>query len=117
MTVPALKAAEILEDEGISVEVIDLRSVKPLDKELLVSSVKKTGRLIVADGGWKTCGIAAEVAALAGEHAFKSLKAPVKRVALPDAPAPASRSLERHYYPDEQTIVKAAKEIIKCSRR
>ena len=107
----AEKALPQLEAEGIDAELIDLRSVKPLDADLVIASVRKTGRLVVADGGWRTCGIAAEVMALVMENAFESLKAPVKRVTLPDCPAPASAVLEAAYYPGAEAIVAAVKEI------
>ncbi len=90
----AMKAAESLEKDGIDVEVIDLRSLKPLDENLIFDSVKKTSRLIIADGGWKTCGIGAEISARIAESSiFKQLKAPIMRVSLPDTPAPASSTL------------------------
>ena len=78
---------------------------------LIIDSVKKTGRLVVADIGWKTCGLAGEVSALVSENAFDYLKAPIVRVTLPDCPAPASRSLEKEYYPDYKKIVVAVKKI------
>lgn len=112
MVIEAMKAAESLEKEDISIEVIDLRSLKPLDESLLLESVAKTGRLVIADGGWKTCGIAAEVAAIVAEKAFNCLKAPIKRVTLPDAPAPASSPLEKDYYPRAEQIASAVKQIL-----
>lgn len=107
----AIKAAEILKDEGIDVEVIDPRSLKPLDEELIFNSVKKTGKLIIADTGWLSGGISAEISARVCEKAFEYLKKPIKRVALPDVPAPANAVLEREYYPDKNNIIKAVKEI------
>lgn len=112
MVYEALQAAAGLEKEGVSAEVIDLRSVLPLDTKLIVGSVCKTGRLIVADTGWKTCGVAAEVAALAAEHAYDSLKAPVRRICLPDAPTPASHALEKAYYPGAADIARTAKGLL-----
>jgi len=109
----SLKASEDLKKEGVDVEVIDLRSVKPLDEMLLFESVKKTGRLVIADGGWKTCGIAAEISALVSENIFEYVKSPIVRVTLPDTPAPASSILESAYYPTSQKIVCAAKSILK----
>lgn len=101
-----IKAAEILRDEfDISVEVIDLRTIKPLDMELIYQSVMKTQRLMVIDGGWKSFGVSAEIASLVSENLFHHLRAPVKRLALPDAPAPAARTLEKAYYFDHQRIV------------
>jgi pyruvate/2-oxoglutarate/acetoin dehydrogenase E1 component len=108
----AVKAADILAAEGVDVELIDLRSVKPLDAELIVASVRKTGRLVVADGGWRSFGLSAEVAAIASEQAFAWLKAPVKRLALLDCPAPASAALEAAYYPGAREIVAAVKEVL-----
>jgi len=107
----SIKAAEELEKEGIDVEVIDLRSVKPIDRNLLLKSVKKTGKLVVADVGWKSFGFSAEVSALVCESGY--LKLPVIRVALPDCPAPASRTLEKEYYPDYKKIVAAVKKILR----
>ncbi|MDD2737007.1 MAG: pyruvate dehydrogenase complex E1 component subunit beta [Desulfuromonadaceae bacterium] len=108
----AVKAAEELALDGISVEIIDPRTVKPLDYDLIHQSLQKTGRLVVADGGWKTGGIAAEIAALAAEKSFSNLKAPVVRVALPDVPAPASRTLEEAYYPRSKDICSAIRKLL-----
>jgi pyruvate/2-oxoglutarate/acetoin dehydrogenase E1 component len=108
----ALKASESLNKEGINVEVVDLRSLKPLDENLLLTSVKKTKRLVVVDGGWKTCGIAAEISArIAESDIFKSLKTPVIRVSLPDTPAPASSALEKVYYPNAEKITSTLKKL------
>lgn len=112
MMIESNRAVQELTKQGIDVELIDLRSVKPLDEELLMRSVKKTGRLVIADGGWKTCGIAAEISALVSESCFKYLKAPIKRVTLPDCPAPASSALENAYYKNSADIIKAIKEIV-----
>ena len=109
-----MKAAESLEREGIEIEVIDLRSLKPLDENIIFESVKKTGRLVIADGGWKTCGVAAEISALVSENIFEYLKAPIVRVSLPDTPAPASSILEEAYYPKAKNIIAAVKD---CYRR
>ena len=112
MVLEASKAAAILEKENIDVEVIDLRSLKPLDESLLFDSVKKTGRLVIADGGWKSCGVGAEISALVVEKVFEYLKAPIVRVSLPDTPAPASSALEKVYYPDADKIVSAVKGLL-----
>jgi pyruvate/2-oxoglutarate/acetoin dehydrogenase E1 component len=109
----AVKALPQLEAEGIDVELIDLRSVKPLDGNLVIESVKKTGRLVVADGGWQTCGLAAEVIALVAENAFNALKAPVKRITLPNCPAPASAVLEAAYYKTAGDIVDAVRQVMR----
>lgn len=112
MVVHALQAAEELARHGVRVEVVDPRTLKPLDEDLILSSVRKTGRLVVVDAAWRTCGFAAEVAALAAERAFRSLKAPVLRVTLPDVPAPASRVLEEAYYVDVPKIVEAIRRVL-----
>jgi pyruvate/2-oxoglutarate/acetoin dehydrogenase E1 component len=80
----AMKAADELASRGVDVEVIDLRTVKPLDRELILASVRKTGRLVVADVGWQSFGASAEIAALAAAAAFDALQAPIVRIALPD---------------------------------
>lgn len=103
----AVKAAATLADRGIDAEVIDLRTIKPLDREAIAASVRKTGRLLAVDGGWRSFGVSAEVAAVAAEEAFHALRAPVRRLALPDTPAPASRSLEHVYYRHASHIVDA----------
>ena len=112
MVKEALKAAGLLEMDNISAELIDLCSLKPLDEDLILNSVKKTGRIVAVDGGWRTCGIAAEVLALVAEKAFGHLQAPAMRVTLPDAPAPASRTLEEAYYPKADNIIKAARGVL-----
>lgn len=115
MIYQAIRASENLDKDGIDAEVLDLRSLKPLDEELLLASVRKTQRLVVVDAAWKTCGIAAEISARIAENdIFRSLKAPVMRVSLPDAPAPASSSLEKVYYLNSERIAAAVKKILKA---
>jgi len=116
MVLIADEAAQSLAQEGIATEVIDLRSIKPLDTALLLGSVQKTGRLVIADGGWKTGGLAAELAALVMESSFRHLRAPVARVTLPDAPAPASRALEKVYYPQAADIAAAVRRLLGSER-
>lgn len=108
----AMKAVDELATLGIDVELIDLRTIKPLDKPLILESVKKTGRLAIADGGWKSFGVAAEIAATVFEEGFEYMKSPVVRIALPDVPAPASRTLEKAYYPTSSDIVQAVRKIL-----
>jgi len=108
MSYEALHAAEELAKNDISAEVIDLRSLRPLDEETILKSVRKTGHLIVADTSWELCGVSSEVAALAAEKAFHDLKAPVRRIALADCPAPVSQPLEKAFYPSATTIAKAS---------
>lgn len=108
----SLHAAELLSKEGVDVEVIDLRTIKPLDHTMVLSSLKKTGRLVVVDGGWRTCGFAAEIAALAAEAGPSVLRAPVVRLTLPDVPAPVSTSLEEAYYFGSKEIVEKIKGVL-----
>jgi len=108
----ALNAAKELEKDGINVEVVDPRTLTPLDKQALVKSVKKTGRLVVVSEDCKTAGVSAEIAAIIAEEALDYLDAPIKRVAEPDTPIPFSPTLEQYVIPDEKTIIKAVKEVI-----
>ncbi len=108
----AREACDLLATRGIEAELIDLRSLKPWDQPLVLASVAKTGRLAVVDGGWRTCGVAAEIAATAAEECFPRLKAPVARVTLPDAPAPTCASLEEAYYLRTDTILEAVESIV-----
>jgi pyruvate dehydrogenase E1 component beta subunit len=112
MVYESLLAAAELEKEGVSAEVLDLRSLLPMDEDLIIKSALKTGRVVAADTGWRVCGVASEVAAVVADKAFKGLKAPVKRVCLPMAPTPASHVLEQAYYPGAKDIVAAVKEIL-----
>ena len=113
----AITAAEYLEKEGHSVEVIDPKTLIPLDKKIILDSVKKTGRLIVVDGAHLTCGVASEIAAIVAEEGFSYLKAPVKRVATLDSPLAASRPLRNHIKPNDEKIIKAAMEIVRTNGR
>jgi len=112
MTIEALKAASVLEGAGVHAEVVDLRSIRPLDEELILSSVRKTGRLIVADTGWRTAGVAAEVVARVTEEALSALKAAPRRITLPECPAPTTAALANDYYPRPSDIVAAAWEML-----
>ncbi len=112
MATEALKAADTLVAMGIDPEVIDLRSIKPWDKDCVFESVRKTGCLVIADAAWKTGGIAGEIAACLAEEVFYDLKAPIRRVCLPDAPAPTSAPMERAYYIDAKDIVSSVEEVL-----
>jgi len=107
----ALEAAEALAEEGISAEVIDLRSLRPLDTETVVASVKKTNRLVTCEEGWAACGIGSELAARMMEEAFDWLDAPVTRVAGVDVPMPYAANLEVLALPQADEIVTAAKAV------
>jgi pyruvate dehydrogenase E1 component beta subunit len=105
----ALEAAEKLAGEGISAEIIDLRTLRPLDVETIVASVKKTNRIVSVEEGWAVAGIGAEIAALVMEHAFDWLDAPLQRVAGKDVPLPYAANLEHLAVPQAADIVAAAK--------
>lgn len=113
MVMEAYQAAEELAREGIEAEIVDPRSLRPLDEETILSSVAKTGRLVVADTGWKTGGVAAEICAVVSERALHHLKAPVRRVAAPDLPTPAGYTLERAFYRGASDIAAVAREVVK----
>jgi pyruvate/2-oxoglutarate/acetoin dehydrogenase E1 component len=110
----AVAAAEELAGEGISIEVVDPRTLAPLDTETIRSSVRKTGRLVIADEAGPTAGFAAEVAAVATEDAatFARLKAPVKRVCALQVPIPYSPILEDYVFPDRQRIIAGIREVL-----
>jgi len=108
----ALAAAEKLVKDGISVEVVDPRTLTPLDKHAIVKSVKKTGRIVIVTEDCKTVGVSAEIAAVVAEEALDYLDAPIKRVAEPDTPIPFSPPLEQFVIPDETSIIKAVKDIV-----
>ena len=112
MVLRSLVAAEEAAKEGIDVEIVDPRTLTPLDKVTILDSVKKTGRLLVTDEGHKTCGVAAEISALVAEEAIFYLKAPIYRVCSPDTPVPFSPLLEQAYIPDEKDLMAAIKGLI-----
>ncbi|HVJ51528.1 MAG TPA: pyruvate dehydrogenase complex E1 component subunit beta [Aliidongia sp.] len=107
----ALEAAELLAEDGISAEIIDLRTIRPLDLDTIVASIKKTNRVVAVEEGWPFAGIGSEIAALTMEHAFDWLDAPVKRVHGADVPLPYAANLERLAVPHAPDIVAAAKEV------
>ena len=107
-----LEAAKGLAELGVDAEVIDLRTLKPLDEATLLRSVRKTGRLVVVHEAASPCGVGAEVAAVVSEQAFESLKAPVRRLTGPDAPAPSSWVLEQAGVPQPEAIVRAAAALV-----
>jgi pyruvate dehydrogenase E1 component beta subunit len=108
---PALKAAEQLQEQGVSAEVVDLRSLRPMDEEAIVASVAKTNRCVVAEEGWPHCGIGAQVADIVQREAFDSLDAPVLRVTQADVPMPYNKHLERAAKPGPEKIVTAARRV------
>ena len=110
MNVEALRAAEILERHGVSVEVVDPRTIAPFDDTLIVASAQKTKHCIVADNDWVDCGFGAEVAARVAEKCFGVLKSPVTRIGFAPTPCPTVRVLENEFYPNAKTLVRAVEE-------
>ena len=106
----ALKAAEILALEGINAEVVDIRTLKPLDEKIILDSINKTGKIAIVDSAWKFCGFSAEVVALINEKTTISGKS-ILRINIPDAPAAASNSLEQAYYINAEKIVNHIKNL------
>lgn len=113
MAYEAAHAAEQLAEEGVDIELIDLRTIRPLDEKTILESVRKTGRLVVADTSWELCGIASEVVALVSEKAFGALNAPPRRICLANCPAPVSKALEEKFYPRASTIADAVTQILR----
>ncbi len=103
----ALQAADRLEGEGISAEVVDLRSLSPLDEETILTSLEKTGRLVVIDEAPPRCGIASDIQALCVDRGFDFLNAPVKKVTAPHTPVPFSPALEDMYMPSVERVLEA----------
>jgi pyruvate dehydrogenase E1 component beta subunit len=108
----ALQAAEVLAKDGIDAEIIDLRTIRPLDIETIVESVKKTNRLVSTEEGWPFAGIGSELAAVMMEEAFDYLDAPVKRVTGVDVPMPYAANLEKMALPQVENIVAAARAVL-----
>ncbi len=113
MVQPSLQAAEQLSKEGIEVEIVDLRSLRPLDMEPVIASVKKTNRAVIVEEGWKSFGVGAEVASRIYQDAFDSIDAPIQRVAQKEVPLPYNRRLEQLALPQVQDIVQAVQEVMK----
>ncbi len=110
---PAKSAVASLEDQGVSAELIDPRSLVPLDLETIVASVRKTGRLLIVDPANRTCGAASEIAASAGEAAFTGLRSPIRRLTTPDVHIPFSPAMEKPLYPTADRMIDAALAIVK----
>jgi len=108
----ALAAAEKLQEKGISIEVIDPRTLVPLDKQTIIDSVKKTGKLVIMNEDPKSASASSQISAVVAEEAFDYLNAPIKRVCAPDSPVPFSPPLEKIWMPDEEDLIKAVNEIM-----
>ena len=106
----AIKAADDL--EGITADVIDLRTIKPLDEKIIIDSLQKTGRILIVDTGWEMGGVCAEIGCMVAEKGFSFLKGPVRRLGLSDIPSPAGFTLEQYYYPDVKKITHVIKDMV-----
>jgi len=113
MTIEALRAVEVLEQAGVGVDLIDLRTIKPVDEKMILESVKKTGRLLVVDSGWATGGVAGEIMARVSEKVFDNLKQAPRRVTLPDSPAPSSPALTKGFYKTWRDIARVVGDMMK----
>ena len=113
MAVLGLKAAQELSKEKIDAEVIDLRSLNPLDVKTMIASIKKTGRAVVVEEGWKTGGVGGEIVSLIMENGFDYLDAPVRRVSGQDVPMPYAKNLEKLAIPQLDDIITAVKDILR----
>jgi pyruvate dehydrogenase E1 component beta subunit len=113
----AMQAAQKLEAEGISVEIIDPRTLVPFDSQAVINSVGRTGRLVIADPANKTCGAAAEISAIVAEEAFDCLKAPIMRVTTPDTHVPFSPAIEKQLYPNTEKIADAVRKAMAAKTR
>lgn len=111
-TLEALRAAEWLADDGVSAEVVDLRSIKPIDEEAIVASVGRTHRLLAVDGGWRFAGVASEVLAIAAERAHASMRVAPRRITLPERHTPTSWPAAQRYYPGVPEIVATARDML-----
>jgi pyruvate dehydrogenase E1 component beta subunit len=107
MTIEALMAADVLEARGVQLEVVNARTIAPLDDAAIVQSVQRTGRCVIADNDWAHCGFGAELAARVAERCFGALRAPVMRVSWAPTPCPTTRVLEDAFYPNAQHIIRA----------
>jgi pyruvate dehydrogenase E1 component beta subunit len=108
----SMKAADLLSQDGIEVEIVDLRTLRPLDMEPVLDSFKKTNRAVIVEEGWKSFGVGAEVAARIYEEAFDYVDAPIQRVAQKEVPLPYNRTLEQLALPQVEDVVKAVKEVL-----
>lgn len=112
MNVEAVHAARLLSRHGLEVEIVDPRTITPLDEDIIVNSVNKTGHCLVADNDWTFCGFSAEVAALVSERCFGALKKPVKRIGFAQTPCPTVRLLENEFYPNAENIVRSVEKMM-----
>ncbi|MAS59357.1 MAG: alpha-ketoacid dehydrogenase subunit beta, partial [Gammaproteobacteria bacterium] len=112
MSIEALKSAKILKKHNVSCEIVDLRSLRPLDVNTIITSVKKTKRLLVVDNGWTKFGVSAEIISSITEKIFSDLKSAPKRIGIEDVPIPSTRALAIHSYPTPSKIINAVSDLI-----
>jgi len=115
MNIEAIKAAEILERRGINLEIIDPRTISPFDDKLIIESVNRTGRCIVADFDWLECGFSSEIATRVYEKCFGQLKQPITRIGFAPTPCPTARILENEFYPNAVDIIRSAENMLSLS--
>ncbi len=108
----ALKAAEVLAGEGIDAEVIDLRTLNPLDEATILQSVKKIGKVLILHEACRTSGFGGEISAMIAEKAFDDLDSPIKRVTAPDTPVPYAPVLEHFFMPHEENVIQAVRQMV-----
>ena len=113
MVLEAIKCSEVLESQGISIEVVDLRSIRPLDTKTVINSVTKTKRLIVADNGWVHFGVSAEIISVVTENVFEKLLSAPERIGMNNSPSPSSRALANNFYPRSIDIARIACRMLK----
>ena len=108
----AIQSIDDLADNKITADVIDLRTIKPLDEKIILESIQKTGKILVVDTGWEMGGVCAEIGCLVAEKGFSYLKSPVRRMGLPDVPSPAGFTLEQFYYPNKDNFCQIIQEMV-----
>lgn len=116
-TLEAIKVAEEFKKDGVSIEVVDLMTIKPLDESTIEKSVKKTGRLIVVDSAWRSFGVSSEILAQVAEKAHLRLKCAPVRITFPDAPTPTSWALANHYYPQVKDIINSVRKMLRLCKQ
>ncbi len=113
MVLEAIRCADVLKVKGVSIEVLDLRSIRPLDTDAILNSVKKTGRLLVADNGWVHFGVSAEIISIVTENIFDRLLCAPERIGMNNSPSPSTRALANNYYPRSVDIAKIVCKVLK----
>jgi pyruvate dehydrogenase E1 component beta subunit len=113
MVIESIRCSEVLVSQDISVEVVDLRTIRPLDIDTVLNSVKKTGRLVVADNGWTSFGVSAEIISVIAENIFEKLLCAPERIGMNNSPSPSTRALANNFYPRSIDIARIACKMLK----